>query len=147
MVKHALPAGTPVLSPYLVVSDPDRLINFIGTVFGGTESLRIHRADGTVMHAEVRIGNSAVMIGGASKGDPAHKTMLHVYVADLEGTFATAYAHGAEPVAPPMEAGDGDRRGAFRDPFGNEWWVAARIETLTASEIEARLREKAAANA
>ncbi|MFD0985782.1 VOC family protein [Methyloligella solikamskensis] len=146
MVKHALPAGTPVLQPYLVVSDPDRLINFIRTVFGGTEAMRIHRPDGTIMHAEVRIGNSGVMIGGATEKDPARHTMLHVYVADLEGAFATAYAHGAEQIAPPMDAGDGDRRGGFRDPFGNEWWVATRIETLKTSEIEKRLREKAPSN-
>ncbi|XSG81755.1 MAG: VOC family protein [Methyloligella sp. ZOD6] len=147
MTKYALPAGAPVLSPYLVVSDPDRLINFIRTVFGGTETMRIHRPDGSIMHAEVRIGNSGVMVGGATEQDPARHTMLHIYVADLEGAFATAYAHGAEPIAPPMEAGDGDRRGGFRDPFGNEWWVAARIETLKAPEIEARLRKKASATA
>lgn len=142
MVKHALPAGTPVLQSYLVVDDPDGLIRFIRTVFGGREEMRIHRPDGTVMHAEVRIGNSGVMIGGATEQYPVRQAMLHIYVQDVEGTFATAHAHGAEEIAPPTDSGDGDLRAGFRDPFGNEWWIAARIETLTASEIDKRLADK-----
>jgi PhnB protein len=141
MPKHPLP-DEPAVAPYLVVADPDALIRFLGDVFGATETMRIHRPDGSTMHAQVRIRDSAVMLGGATDRFAAMHAMLHVYVEDAEATYAQALELGAKPIMPPSDGGDGDLRGGFTDMAGNQWWVASRVETLTAAEIEARMAGK-----
>lgn len=136
MTAREVPADRPAVSPYLVVADPPALIGFLREVFGAEELLRVHRPDGTVMHAEARIRDSVVMLGGSTGEYPATLGMLHVYVADADNVFEKALAAGATPIMPPAEKGDGDRRGGFVDPAGNQWWVAARIRALSADEIE-----------
>ena len=142
MPRHALPADTPALAPYLVADDPAALIEFLTKLFGAREMMRIHRSDGSIMHAEVRIRDSAVMMGGATKDFPASTAGLHVYVEDVDAAFAKALELGAKEIMPPSEAGDGDRRGGVTDFAGNQWWIASRIETLTAEEIEGRAAKK-----
>lgn len=142
MPKHPLPPDTPALAPYLVVPDPAALIEFLTKLFGAREVMRIHRADGSIMHAEVRIRDSAVMIGGATAQFPASSAGLHVYVEDVDATHAKALELGGQEIMPPTEAGDGDRRGGILDAAGNQWWIASRIETLTAKEIESRAAKK-----
>ena len=137
-MAHPLPPETPAVAPYLVVADPDALIAFLARVFGAREVMRVHRPDGSIMHAEVRIRDSAVMMGGATADFAAGSAGLHVYVEDVDATVAAGLAAGGTEIMPPAEKGDGDRRGGFADPFGNQWWVASRIETLEAAEIEER---------
>lgn len=141
MPKHSLPADTPAVAPYLVVEDPAGLIGFLTDVFGAREVMRVHRPDGSIMHAEVRIRDSAVMMGGANKDFPASTAGLHVYVEDADATYRKALELGGKEIMPPSEAGDGDRRGGFLDAAGNQWWIASRVETLTAKEIEARTKK------
>ena len=142
MPKHPLPADTPAVAPYLVVANPAALIAFLTKLFGAREVMRVHRADGSIMHAEVRIRDSAVMMGGATKEFAASTAGLHVYVEDADATYRKALELGAMEITPPSEAGDGDRRGGFLDAAGNQWWIASRVETLNAKEIEARTAKK-----
>ncbi|HRF09382.1 MAG TPA: VOC family protein [Xanthobacteraceae bacterium] len=141
MPKHPLPSDTPAVAPYLVVEEPAGLIGFLAEVFGAREVMRVHRGDGSIMHAEVRIRDSAVMMGGANKDFPASTAGLHVYVEDADATYRKALELGGTEIMPPSEAGDGDRRGGFLDAAGNQWWIASRVETLTAAEIEARTKK------
>ncbi len=136
MTAYPLPPDTPAVAPYLVVADPAALIAFLNALFGAKEVMRIHREDGSIMHAEVRIRDSAVMMGGATDKFAASTAGLHVYVEDADATYAKALELGAEVIMPPSESGDGDRRGGFLDMAGNQWWVASRVETLTPEEIE-----------
>lgn len=138
MPKHPLPADTPAVAPYLVVADPAALIEFLIALFGAREVMRIHRPDGSIMHAEIRIRDSAVMMGGANDQFPASTAGLHVYVEDADAVFAKALELGATEIMPPSESGDGDRRGGVLDAAGNQWWISSRVETLSAQEIEAR---------
>lgn len=142
MPENPVPADTPAVAPYLVVEDPAALIEFLTRLFGAREVMRVHRPDGSIMHAEIRIRDSAVMMGGATGDFPASTAGLHVYVEDVDATFRKALELGGKEIMPPSEAGDGDRRGGFLDAAGNQWWIASRVETLTADEIEARTAKK-----
>lgn len=142
MTKYALPADTPAVAPYLMVEDPAALIDFLAKLFGAKEVMRIHRSDGSIMHAEIRIRDSAIMMGGATKDFAASTAGIHVYVDDIDATYRKALELGAKEIMPPSEAGDGDRRGGISDFAGNQWWLASRVETLTAKEIEARSAKK-----
>jgi PhnB protein len=119
-----LPEGRSVVSPYLVVRGAARLIDFLGAAFGGEPILRVPAADGTLHHAEVRIGDSVVMMGDASREHPPQTAMLHVYVADTDATYGRALSVGATSVAKPADQPYGDRRAAVSDAFGNVWWIA-----------------------
>ena len=116
------PDGYTDLAPYLVVSDPRAVLDFCAAVFDA-EELRVVRDGDRIMHAECRIGDTVLMIGGA-EGTPA---MLHIYCEDPDAVFARALSHGAEEIQQMMEKGDGDRRGGFRTPCGTQWFVAKQV--------------------
>jgi PhnB protein len=120
--------GRPTVSPYLIVSGAQRMIGFMERVFGGELVRRFDGPDGTLMHAEVRIGNSIVMLGEAGGEWQPVQAVLHVYVADVDSTWRAALEAGARPVQEPVrKEGDEDRRGGFLDPAGNSWWVATPV--------------------
>lgn len=115
------PDGYTSLSPYLVVSDAQKTLDFVKAVFG-SEPLRLHRReDGSIMHVEVRIDDAILMIG-QSEGGP--KANLHVYLADVEDAFRRALEAGGTVVQPLEAKPDGDRRGGIDDGAGTTWWLA-----------------------
>jgi len=122
------PHGYPSVSPYLICQDAESLIGFIGQVFGGTVQRRFDRPDGNLMHAEVRIDDSIVMVGGGATETTAAPAHIHVYVEDAEAAFDRAIAAGADRIREPAQAdGDDDLRGGVRDPWsGVTWWIATQ---------------------
>ena len=121
------PAGHNAVSPYLVVAGAERMIDFLKAAFGAKELRRYDNADGTIMHAEVAIDDSVVMMGDASAAFPANRLLIHVYVADVDAVFAKAFAAGATvDQQPQQKPGDPDRRGSFKDFAGNIWSVATQ---------------------
>lgn len=122
------PEGYPQVSPYLVVSGAEQTIRFLEQLFGAAQLRRYDTPDGEVMHAELRIGDSVVMIGEAGGEWLPVPAFLHVYVEDVDAVYRRALELGAEPVQEPERRGDDpDRRGGFRDPGGNTWWVATQV--------------------
>ena len=118
------PEGYPDVSAYLIVEDAEATLAFLEAVFSAPR-LRVHRRDdGSIMHAEARVGDSVVMVGQMPGGPSAH---VHVYVDDVDAHFARAEAAGGEVVAPPETKPDGDRRGGVRDPNGITWWLAQQV--------------------
>ncbi len=121
------PSSYPSLSPYLICDEAEALIRFIEEAFGGALLRRFDRPDGTVMHAEVRIDDSVVMIGGGATEFTGGQMHLHLYVDDARAAFDRAIAAGAEVVREPEQAsGDDDLRGGVRDPWGHIWWVSTQ---------------------
>jgi PhnB protein len=114
----------PTVSVYMMASDADAVIAFVAQVFGGEVDLRHDREDGTLMHASLRIGDSVVMLSQGTQDYAGFPVWLHVYVDDVDATYAKALAFGAESIQAPSEKGDGDRRGGVRDAAGNSWWIA-----------------------
>lgn len=121
------PQGFNSVSPYLGVNGAQKLIDFLKEVFGAQE-LRRFDADGSVMHAEVRIDDTVVMMSDAVPEWPSSPANIHVYVQDVDAVYARGLAAGGEPVQEPVRRGDVDRRGGFRDPTGHTWWVATQQE-------------------
>jgi PhnB protein len=122
------PDGYSSVSPYLIAAGAQRVIDFLKQAFGARELRRYDMPDGTIMHAEVRIEDTVVMIGDAGDNWPAVQAHLHVYVQDVDATYARALGAGGVAVQPPERKGqDPDRRGGVRDPAGNTWWIATQI--------------------
>ena len=122
------PDGYTSISPYLVVAGAGRVIEFLKEAFGATELRRFDMPDGTIMHAEVRIDDSVIMIGDGGGEWPPFPSWIHVYVADVDATFGRALEAGGVSVQVPVRKdGDSDKRGGVRDPGGNTWWIATQV--------------------
>lgn len=121
------PEAYPSLSPYLICQDGEGLIAFLGAAFGGVLQRRFDRPDGSLMHAEVKIDDSIVMIGGGATDTQGGPTHLHLYVEDAITTFDRAIAAGATVVREPAQSNDDDDlRGGVQDPWGVTWWIATQ---------------------
>lgn len=139
-----IPPGYRTVTPHLVVSDPARAIEFYKNAFGAEETARMPGPDGkTIMHAEIRIGDSAVMLGGEWEGVCSGPTSLggtsvtlHLYVKDADASYKRAVDAGATSLMAPMDAFWGDRYGKVRDPFGHEWSLATHIKDLTPKQMQ-----------
>jgi PhnB protein len=125
---HHIPAGFRSLTPYVIVPGADRFIGFVKQVFGAEEIFRMAQPDGTVGHAEVRIGDSMLELSDGGEGYPARPVAIHVYVPDADATYARAVAAGARPLIAPMDMPYGDREADVTDPFGNNWYIGTRKE-------------------
>lgn len=122
------PDGYSTVSPYLVVSGAQQVIDFLVEVFAAEPLRRFEMPDGSIMHAEVRVGDTVIMMGEAGGEWPADPSNLHVYVRDVDATYARALEAGGVPVEAPSRKGDDpDRRGGVRDPGGNTWWIATQV--------------------
>ncbi len=122
------PQGYPSVSAYLIAHGADAVIEFLKRTFDATLVRRFEPPDGRLMHAEIRIDDSLVMLGGAAtewQPVPAH---LHVYVEDVDATVRRALEAGGVAVQQPEQKGDGDRRGGVKDPAGNTWWIATATD-------------------
>ncbi len=140
----AVPEGYHTITPHLVVRDAAEAIAFYQKAFGAVENYRLPGPDGkSVMHAELRIGDSIIFLGAESPGadckSPAtlkgKAVMLHLYVEDADAVFRQAVAAGAQALMPVQEMFWGDRMGSLEDPFGHRWSVATRIQDLSPEEI------------
>jgi uncharacterized glyoxalase superfamily protein PhnB len=119
--------GLRSVTPYLAVRGADRLIEFVKQAFAAIELLRVTRADGTVQHAEVRIGDSTVEIGDRGEAPPSPGA-IHLYVEDADAVYAGAVRAGAASLVGLTDMPYGDREGDVKDPFGNNWYIGTRRE-------------------
>jgi len=132
------PAGYHAVTPYLVVRDVPRLIEFLSRAFVAVEFERSTLPDGTVNHAEVRIDDSVVMMGAArGEWEPTRST-LYLYVADVDRAYRSALGAGATSIREPTNQFYGDRSGGVTDPEGNQWWVATHVEDVPPDEMRKR---------
>lgn len=119
------PEGYSTVSPYLVAAGAQRVIDFAKDTFDAVELRRYDLPDGSILHAEVRIGDTVVMVGDGGPDWPPFASFLHVYVDDVDATYERALANGGVSVQEPEQKGDDpDRRGGVKDPAGNTWWIA-----------------------
>jgi PhnB protein len=126
-MKNWKPKEYTSVSPYLICRDAEQTMEFIKQVLDGVELQRFARPDGSLMHAELRIDDSVVMIGGAQSDRSGGEPHIHVYVADVDAVYARALDFGAEPVQEPVrKSADDDKRGGVRDACGNTWWIATQ---------------------
>jgi PhnB protein len=138
MPTATIPEGYHTVTPYLVVANAGALVEFAQKAFAATEVRRVKRPDGSVAHAELRIGDSPVMLADASGKWKAMPCSLFLYFADCDAMFHAAVAAGATPVMQPSDQHHGDRMGGVLDTNGNFWWIATRRENLSNDELERR---------
>ncbi len=135
----AVPEGYPTVCPYIVVSGVGKLIDFVKQAFGATERYVSRRPDGTVQHAEVKIGDSIVMMGEGA-GIKSFPAMLHLYMEDCDGVYRRAMEAGAKSMREPSDQPYGDRSAGVEDAFGNQWWIATHLEDVSPEELERRMK-------
>src|ERR1700689_3036632 len=119
-----VPEGRHTVTPSIVVSGVGELIDFAKQVFGATEVYLSRRPDGSVMHAEIKIGDSIIMMGEGGEGGKTFLAMLHLYVDDVDAVYRRGVPGGAKSPREPADQVYGDRTGAVEDSFGNQWWLA-----------------------
>jgi PhnB protein len=127
MATNHKPDGYPSVSPYLIVGGAARTIQFMKEVFDAVELRTFPDDKGKLMHAEVRIDDSVVMLGDSSPNWPQTASQVHLYVRDVDATYRRALAAGATSVQEPIKKDDEDKRGGVKDPGGTTWWIATRV--------------------
>ncbi len=129
MTQHYKPEGYASVAVYIMANGAQRVIEFLKQTFAAEELRRYDKPDGSIMHAEVRIDDTVVMLADASGESSGFPVWLHVYVPDVDATYHRALAAGGVSVQPPQQQGDPDRRGGVKDPAGNTWWIATQVGT------------------
>lgn len=143
-----IPEGYHTVTPYLVIKDAAKALEFYKEAFGATEQVRMPTPDGKVMHAEIRIGDSQLMLcdecpdwnalSPLTLGGTAVSIML--YVEDVDTVVNRAVAGGAKVLMPVADQFWGDRMGSVVDPFGHKWSVATHKEDVTPEEVKKRAK-------
>jgi uncharacterized glyoxalase superfamily protein PhnB len=138
MAVKPRPDGYHAVTPYLVVDGAAKMIDFMTAVFDAEEVERLAAPGNRIGHAELRIGDSVVMLGDAGGEHQPMQMMLYVYVDDADTAYHRALAAGATSVQTPDDQFYGDRRGGVKDPCGNVWWIATHIEDVPPAELKRR---------
>lgn len=138
MSVKPIPDGFHSVTPYLVIKGVPKLIDFLKQAFDGKEIDRVALPDGTIGHAEVKIGDSIVMMGEARGGCEQMPSALYLYVPDTDATYRRALKAGGISKREPADQFYGDRSGGVTDPFGNIWWIATHIEDISRAELQKR---------
>ena len=129
MKSHYKPANYSTVSPYLIVNGADATIDFLKLVFGAIELRRFPDESGKLMHAEVRIDDTVIMLADPAPPDwPPISSYVHIYVQDVDATYRKAMGAGAVSVQEPVKKQDEDKRGGVKDAGGTTWWIATKVE-------------------
>jgi uncharacterized glyoxalase superfamily protein PhnB len=129
MASSYKPEGYNSVSPYLIVDGATRTIEFLRRAFGAEVLRQFPAPDGSgrLMHAEVRLDDTVVMIADSQADWPPFPAHVHVYVADVDVAYGKALAAGAASVQKPVKKDDDDKRGGVKDPGGTTWWIATKV--------------------
>ncbi len=120
-----------------MVGEVDKLLQFLKQAFGAVQTERVEMPGGR-LHAEVRIGDSIIMMGSATGGSAPMPSMLYVYTDDTDAAYTRALKAGATSVMEPADQFYGDRNAGVKDALGNLWWIATHKEDVSKKELEKR---------
>jgi PhnB protein len=137
-----VPDGYHTVTPYLLVQDAEKLIDFVIKVFDAKETVRMSMPNGTIGHAEVRLGDSVIMLSEAQGGEyKPMPTGIYLYVENCDAIYKLALEAGATSIMQPTDQFYGDRSAGIKDHFGNHWYIATHIEDLSKEELTKRMDE------
>jgi PhnB protein len=130
-IKNVAPEGTSVVSPYLILKSVEDQIGFLTKVFNAEVVDSVKESEGHIMHSEVRIGGSTIMMGRANEKFPPNQSMIYVYVDDVDSAYRKALESGAKSAAKPEDKFYGNREGGVVDTQGNTWWIAQYMRKVS----------------
>jgi PhnB protein len=136
----AVPDGYATITPFLNVKGAADAIEFYKKAFGAEERARMPGPNNTLMHAEIKIGNSVIMLSDAMMS-PATQSNLHLYIDDVDAAWKRALAAGCEVVMPIGDMFWGDRYGVLSDKWGNRWSLASHKEDVAPADMQKRMAE------
>jgi uncharacterized glyoxalase superfamily protein PhnB len=139
----SVPEGFHTATPFLIVNDANGLVEFMKKGLDAEEVYCLRMDDGSIMHAQMKIGNSMVLVGGAS-GMPEMLGAIYLYLEDADAAYEKAVGAGGKSIIAPRDEFYGDRMGGIKDPFGNTWWFATHIEDVPEDELRKRAKEACA---
>lgn len=134
----SIPDGFQTVNAYLQVDSVAKEIAFLEQAFGGKVLHHSVLPDGRSIHAEVKVGNSIVMMGQGNETWKPRPCAVYVYVDDVDATYQCAVAAGGKSLGEPKDQFYGDRSGGVEDPCGNSWWIATHIEDVSHEESDRR---------
>jgi len=150
-----IPEGYTSVTPYLIVKDAAKAIEYYKKVFGAKELFRMDGPNGTVGHAELQIGNARIMLAdenpsmgqghSSATSIGSSPVSLYLYIPDVDRVVERAVAEGAKIIKPIQDQFYGDRSGFVQDPFGHFWGIATHIEDVSPQEMEERMKKLQAA--
>jgi len=146
MAVKPIPDGYHSVTPYLILDDAARALEFYKKAFGAVELMRMQAPGGRIGHAEIRIGNSPIMLADenpqmnakSARSFGGSSVSLMVYVDNVDAMVAQAVAAGGKLVRPVADQFYGDRTGGVDDPFGYHWYIATHVEDVPQEELERR---------
>ena len=133
-----IPDGCHAITPYLIVARVAKLIDFLKQTFDGQVTEKMEAPDGAIRHAEVKIGDSLVMMGEAGGPNAPRPGTLYLYVTDVDAIYRRALEVGARSLSEPKDQFYGDRSCGIEDPSGNHWYIATHIEDVPPDEMQRR---------
>ena len=141
MAVKPIRSGFHTITPYLFAEGAPRLMKFLSEAFDAEETFRKEGPDGSIIHAEMRIGDSMLMLGMPTGEFGPMPTSIYLYVTDCDTVYQRALHAGGSSIMEVMDLPSGERYGGVKDPSGNIWWVATHVEDLSLEEQEKRWRE------
>jgi PhnB protein len=142
MAAKPIPAGYHTITPYLTVREAAKVVDFLKQAFGAELSHDpIKRPDGKIMHAQVKIGDSRVMLAEESEMAKASASTLYVYFANVDDMYRQAVKAGGKTIMEPTDMFYGDRCGGVKDPSGNSWMIATHKEDVAPQELKKRAED------
>lgn len=144
MAAKPIPDGYHTVTPYLTVDDGAAQIEFLKNAFHAELTFEMKDDKGDVRHAEMKLGDSMLMIGQARDEWRSKPANFYLYVPDCDAVYKQALAAGGKSVQTLTNQAYGDRSGGVEDPQGNTWWIATHIEDVSAQEMEERMKATAA---
>ncbi len=142
MPVHYQPDKYHSVTPSMMLPNLGELIDFMRSTFAAEVVERFTSPDGSIVHAEIKIGDSIIMMGEVAADKPQIPAALFVYVKDVDATYARALEAGATSIAKPEDQFWGDRTAGVKDKHGNSWWMGTHVEDLTREVIEKRAAEQ-----
>ena len=143
MAVKAIPEGYHSVTPYLTVADAEAQIDFLKKAFGAEETYRHSDGKGHVGHAEMRLGDSKIMLGQAREQWTPRQASFYLYVEDVDAVYKRAVAAGGKSLREPTNEAYGDRSSGVEDSQGNQWWIGTHVEDVSPEEIQRRYSELA----
>lgn len=138
---NPIPEGMRTVTPFIVVNQASMLMEFIKNAFDGKITAQMTGEDGKVMHANVTIGDSIIMVSDANEKNAPMPCMLYLYVEDVDKVYQQALKAKGQSLREPTNEFYGDRSAGIKDPWDNQWWIATHVEDVSNDEMKRRAEQ------